>query len=93
MRRSCDYAIVRLHDGAYRLDRVTDPFSGPVATITPIRDRSGTPAGWRLRPLVVMQGSKSKISLTPAEVVASTQLMTPSQARTAIKAADTGDGS
>ena len=38
MGRICDYAVVRLHDGAYRLDRVTQPSLGPVATITPIRD-------------------------------------------------------
>ena len=90
MARICDYAVVRLHDGAYRLDRVTEPSPGPVANITLIRDRAGTPTGWRLRPLLVMQGSRSKIWTTPAEVVASTKLMTPGQARMAVKAADTG---
>ena len=71
-------------------DRVTEPSPGAVANITPIRDRAGTPTGWRLRPLFVMQGSKSKIWPTPAEVVASTKLMTPGQARAAINAADHG---
>ena len=88
MARFSEYAVVRLRDGAYRLDRVTDPHPGPVANIKPIRDRSEAITGWRLHPLLVMQGSKSKIWPMPAEVVASTKLMTPGQARTAVTAAD-----
>ena len=61
MGRSCDYVVVRLHDGAYRLDRTTEPCPGPVAHIKPQHDRSGTPIGWRLHPIVVMQGSRSKV--------------------------------
>ena len=88
MDRNCDYAVVRLLDGAYRLDRTTDPYPGPVAHIKPIEDRKGTPTGWRLRPIVVMQGSPSKVWGTAAEVIASTKLMTPGQARSAVAAAD-----
>ena len=89
MRRNSDYAVVRLHDGSYRLDRVKEPAPGPAAKIVPIRDKAGAPLGWRLRPLLAMRGSKSKVWSTPAEVIASTKLMTPGQARAAVTAADT----
>jgi hypothetical protein len=89
MARNSDYAVVRLHGGAYRLDRVTHPHPGPVATIKPTLDRSGATTGWKLHPLLVLQGSKSKVWQTPAEAVASTKLMTPGQARSAVTAADT----
>ena len=89
MARTSDYAVVRLHDGAFRLDRMTEPHPGPVAHIKPTLDRSGTPIGWKLHPLVVMQGAKSKVWQTAAEAVASTKLLTPGQARTAVAAADT----
>ncbi len=88
MARMSDYAVVRLRDGAYRLDRMAEPHSGPVANIKPTVDRSGATTGWKLHPLLVMQGSKSKVWQTPAEVVASTKLMTPGQARAAVTAAD-----
>lgn len=89
MARTKDYAVVRLHDGAYRLDRVTEPNSCAVANITPVLDRAATETvGWRLKPLVMVQGSKSKIWSTPAEVIASTKLMTPGQARAAVAAAN-----
>ena len=88
MARTSDYAVVRLRDGAYRLDRVTDPHPGPVAPIKATVDRSGSTTGWKLHPLLMVQGSKSKVWQTPAEVVASTKLMTPGQARAAIGAAD-----
>jgi hypothetical protein len=88
MARIRDYAVVRLRDGAYRLDRVTDPHPGPVANIKPTLDRSGATTGWRLHPLLVMAGSTSKVCQTPAEAVASTKLMTLGQARAAIGAAD-----
>jgi hypothetical protein len=39
MRRVSDYAVVRLHDGRYRLDRTTPPASGPVAYAKPVIDR------------------------------------------------------
>ena len=80
MPRTTDYAGVRLRDGAYRLDRVTDPHPGPVANIRPTLSRSGATTGCKLHPLLVMQGCKSKVWQTPADVVASTKLMTPRQA-------------
>ena len=87
MARTSDYAVVRLRDGAYRFDRVTDPHSGPVANINRPWTVLAT-TGWKLLPLLVTQGSKSKVWQTPAEVVASTKLMTPGQARAAVTAAD-----
>jgi len=71
-----------------RPNPVPDPHPGPVANIKPTEDRSGATTGWKLHPLLVMQGSKNKVWQTPAEVVASTKLMTPGQARAAIGAAD-----
>ncbi len=59
MDRTSDYTVVRTHDGAYRLDRVTDPYPGPVANITPVRDRAQTVTGWRLRPLVSKRCSRT----------------------------------
>ena len=90
MDRTSDYTVVRTHDGAYRLDRATDPSSGPVANITPVRDRTQAVTGWRLRPLVTMQGSKSRIWASPSEAIAATKLMTPGKARAAVAAADAG---
>ena len=96
MSRNCDYAVVRLRNGTYRLDRVTEPAPGPIAIIMPVSartDRLNTPIGWRLKPLVCVLGSRSKLWPTPAEAVASTKLMTPGQARSAVAAADAGEPS
>jgi hypothetical protein len=75
------YVIVRVDDDRYRLDRTTPPGAGPAAFAERVRDRQRAPLGWRLRPLVTMQGSKSRIWPTAAEVFASTKLVTPGQAR------------
>ena len=85
-----DYAVAQERDGAFRLDRITEPFSGAVAFIKPVTDRYGHRIGWRLKPLVTMQGSLSKVWPSPAEAIASTKLMTLAQAKTAIAKADTG---
>ncbi len=90
MDRTSDYTVVRTHDGAYRLDSVTDPYPGPVANITPVRDRAQTVTGWRLRPLVSMQGSKSRLWPSAGDAIAATKLMTPGKARAAVSAADAG---
>ena len=74
MYRTSDYTVVRTHDGAYRLDRITDPYPGPVANITPVRDRAQTVTGWRLRPLVTMQGSKSRLWPSAGDAIAATRL-------------------
>ena len=92
MARTSDYVVVRRRDGAYRIDRATNPHPGPVATIKPSRDGSGAAIGWKLHPFLMMHGSKSKTWQTPAEAVASTKLMTPGQARAAIGAADAAGG-
>jgi len=88
MRQPSDYAVMRVDDDSYRLDRTTPPGIGAVAFVRRFRDRLGQPLGWRLRPLVVMQGAKSRIHPTAAEAFASTKLLSPKQAREAVKQAD-----
>jgi len=82
-----DYAVVRVHDDSYRLDRVTPPGAGAAAFVIRVRDRLGNPLGWRLKPLAVMQGAKSRIWPQPADAIASTKLMSPKQARDAVQRA------
>ena len=81
MGRVSDYAIVRLHDGRFRLDRTTPPASGPVAYAKPVIDRLGAQIGWKLHPIVVVQGSRSRIWCSAAEALASTKLLTSVEAR------------
>jgi len=88
MGHSTAYAVVRVNDDSYRLDRTTPPGIGAVAFVRRFRDRLGNPLGWRLRPLVVMQGAKSRICPSAAEAFASTKLLSPKQAREAVKQAD-----
>lgn len=90
MNRNGDYTVVRTHDGAYRLDRATNPSPGPVAHITPVHDRAQAVTGWRLRPLFTMQGSKSRLWASASDAIAATKLMTPGAARAAVAAADAG---
>ncbi len=107
MRQPSDYAVVRVNDDSYRLDRTTpppmafhaltraeplpsSPGIGAVAFVRRFRDRLGYPIGWRLKSLVVMQGAKSRIHPTAAEAFASTKLLSPKQARKAVKQADGG---
>lgn len=88
MGHSTAYTVVRVHDDSYRLDRMTPPGTGAVAFVLRFRDRLGNPLGWRLRPLVVMQGSKSRICPTPAEALASPKLFSLKEARDAVLQAD-----
>jgi hypothetical protein len=81
MSRISDYAIVCLHDGRYRLDRATPPALGPVAYAKPVIDRLGAQTGWKLHPVVVVQGSPSRIWGSAAEALASTKLLTAVEAR------------
>lgn len=84
------YAVVRVHDDSYRLDRLTLPGIGAAAFVLRVRDRLGNPLGWRLRPLVVMQGARSRIWPSPADALAATKLLSPKQARAAVTRADGG---
>ena len=88
MGQAAAYAVVRVHADSYRLDRLTPPSTGAVAFVALFRDRFGNPLGWRLRPLAVMQGAKSRIHPTAAAVLASTKLLTPKQAEDAVAQAD-----
>jgi hypothetical protein len=69
MGRISDYAIIRVPDGRFRLDRTTPPAPGPIAFAKPVHDRFGG------------QGSRSKIWGSAAEALASTQLLTAAEAR------------
>jgi hypothetical protein len=73
------YVIVPLHDG--RLDRTSDPGCCQIAYIKPVTGRKNGPDGWKLQPIVVVQGSRSKIWQSAAEAIASTKLLTVSAAR------------
>lgn len=84
MTTASDYALARERDGAFRLERTSEPFPGKVALIRPITDRSGQHLGWKLKPLVTMQGSRSRIWPTVEEAIASTKLMTLGQAKIAV---------
>jgi hypothetical protein len=81
MGRVSDYAIVRLHDGRFRLDRTMPPAPGPVAYAKPVIDRLGAQIGWKLHPIVVVQGSCSRVWGSAAEALASTKLLTAAEAR------------
>jgi len=81
MSRVSDYAVVRLHDGRFRLDRTLPPAPGPIAYAKPVIDRLGAQVGWKLHPIVVVQGSRSRIWDSAAEALASTKLLTAVEAR------------
>ena len=81
------YGVVRIADG-YQLDRVAPPCPGAVARIKRISDRSDNTTGWKLVPLVTVQGSASRIWPSAAAAIASTRLMTEAQARRAVTLAD-----
>lgn len=87
MSPSSDYAVVRVTPDRFRIDRATPPHPGTAAFVDRVRDRRGEPLGWRLKPLVVMQGAKSRIWPSAADAIASTKLLTPKQARAAVAAA------
>ena len=82
------YAVVRVHADSYRLDRLTPPGAGAAAFVIRFRDRLGNPLGWRLRPLVVIQGARSRIHPTAAAALASTKLLTLKAAKDAVTQAD-----
>ena len=61
--------------------------AGAAAFVIRVRDRLGNPLGWRLKPLVVMQGAKSRIWPSAADAIAATKLMTLKEASSAVAAA------
>ena len=80
------YAILRMPDGRFRhgrfrLNRTAATAPSAVAYAKPVTDRKGTLIGWKLHPIVVLQGSASRIWLTPADALASTRLLTAPAAR------------
>jgi hypothetical protein len=91
MSQPSDYAIVRVRDDRYGIERLTPPGTGTASFIDRVHDRTGGLLGWRLKPLVVMQGARSRIWLSVAEAVASTKLMTLREAETAVAAEDKPD--
>ena len=82
------YAVVRVHADSFRIDRLMPPGTGAVAFVALFRDRFGNPLGWRLRPLVVMQGARSRIHPTAAAAIASTKLLTLKEAKDAVAQVD-----
>ena len=88
MSQARDYAIVRVHADSYRLDRSTPPAPGPAAFVIRVRDRLGNPLGWKLKPVVTMQGPRSRVWPAASDALASTKLMTARHAQAAINAAD-----
>lgn len=79
------YTVICIGKDSYRLDAEGPPPSA-VAFVNQIYDRSNMPIGWRLKPLVTVQGSKSRLWPTPEEAITSTRLMTAAKARRAIAA-------
>jgi hypothetical protein len=88
MKAGCPYRVSREISGSYRLDRVSPPTPGPCARIVCVSDRTGVVLGWKLRSLVTMQGSQSRLWPSVADALTATKLMTPGQANAAVIAAD-----
>lgn len=81
MRDDNEFVIVQLPDGRLRLDRMFSGNSGQVAYAKPVFDRDGSSIGWKLQPIVVVQGSRSKMWPHPADALASTKLFSAAVAR------------
>jgi hypothetical protein len=75
------YAVVSLHDGRLRLDRTDGLGTTQVAYFKPVTGRRNGLDGWQLQPIVVVQGSRSKIWPSAAQANASTKLLTVAAAR------------
>lgn len=89
MTAASSYSVTREHDGSYRLHSSGPPLPRVVASIVPVKDRTDQVLGWKLKPLVVMQGAKSRLWTTPDEAIIATKLMKPGQAKAAVQAART----
>jgi hypothetical protein len=86
-----EFVIVQLADGRLRLDRVNRENSSQVAYAKPVFDRDGSAIGWKLQPIVVVQGSQSKVWPHPADALGSTKLFSAAVARRLIGEADPGN--
>jgi hypothetical protein len=84
MSRDRDYGIKQVSANEYQVMRLTEPFPGPIASILQIFNRRQQAAGWRFKPRVTLQGSRSKIWQTPAEARAATKLMALREAKASI---------
>ena len=84
------YSVTHERDGSYKLHSSGPPLPRVIASIAPVKDRADQVLGWKLKPLVVMQGAKSRLWKTPDEAIVATRLMTPGQAKAAVRAARTG---
>jgi hypothetical protein len=91
MATTSDWAVARDRDGVFRLDRTAEPVPCRVAYIKPVIDRTSNPSGWRLKPLVTLQGPRRKLWKTAAEAIASTKLMALAQAKPAVAKASGGE--
>jgi hypothetical protein len=78
------YTVTHQQGGAFHLERTAEPFPGVVAHITPALTQTGEQRGWRLKPLVTIQGATSRLWPTAADAIAATKLMTIAQAQRAV---------
>ena len=84
------YTVTRERNGSYYL-HASAPEPRVVARVTPVLDRSAQVIGWRLKPVVVMQGAVSRLWPDAAAAIAATKLFTPGKAKAAVLAIETGD--
>lgn len=84
------YTVTRERNGSYHL-HASAPEPRVVARVTPVLDRSSQVIGWRLKPIVVMQGAVSRLWPDAAAAIAATKLLTPGKARAAVRAMEIGD--
>jgi hypothetical protein len=80
--------VVRVTTDCYRLDHKEPNASRAVAFVVRTSGRLGNSIGWRLKPLVCMQGSKSRVWSNPVDAIASTRLFTVKEAERAVAAAN-----
>ena len=92
MRSATSYTVTRERDGSYRLHCCVPPGPRVVAVIAPVRDRADQVLGWKLKPLVVMHGARSRLWTAPDEAITATKLMTSGQAKAAVRAAELAAG-
>jgi len=84
------YTVTRERNGSYHL-HASAPEPRVVARVTPVLDRSSQVIGWRLKPIVVMQGAVSRLWPDAAAAIAATKLLTPGKARAAVRSTEIGD--
>jgi hypothetical protein len=82
------YKLVRIDDNTYRLDRKIISENRSIALIRRAFDKQDRLIGWRLNPLVMMQGSKTHVWPTPEEVIVSTKLINRKEATSGVEQAN-----